>query len=976
MSSVQAPVSLTTFVGRGQEVATVRGLLESTRLLTLTGAGGSGKTRLASEVAAQAAAHFSDGLVWVELAPLGAELIPYTILAALGAEQGARAPMVALIETLRDREMLLVLDNCEHVVDACASLAETLLRACPRLSILATSREALGVGGERAWLVPGLSLPRADGSPETVAQSEAVRLFVDRAQAALATFRLTPANAAAVAQICRRLDGLPLAIELAAARVRALPPEQLATRLDDAFRVLSSGARTAVPRHRTLREAIDWSYQLLDEREKTLLQRLSQFAGDFTLDAAESVAAGDDLEAADVLDTLGALVDKSLVNMREAEGTARYYLLETIKQYAVERLRESGEFQLVCNRHAMTYVGLVAQAAPHFVTRDRPEWVRRIHRELDNIRVAMGCTWRHAPEEHVRLAGMLGWFWYSTGLWSEGRRWLEGAIAMPASDATRPARAAALLGAGVLASLQADTKAALPWLEEAADIARSIGDRRIEAYALAYLGVSYGQSGDPRAREPVERAVAWFREARDLYGLRLGLIVLSTYYFVTGDARQSRALAEEGVAIAREFGLDRELAIALQVLGGATYASGDIVAARGHFRSSLESLRRDPSLYWIARGLQLLGVIIAQLGRPVEALTLIAAAEAARDSIGAKLLKHDADRLAPVLARARAEVGEETYLRAWDAGRTMTTEEALEFAVVQGASSEAQPGVRTPSGSHAAMAATPSDLGRSPSRLAGASPAESLRVETLGPLRIARDGQALPGNVWRYARPRELLLYLLAHPEGRTREQIGLAFWPDASPTQVKNNFHVMLHHVRKALSRADLIAFERDRYRIAWELGVRFDARDFEELMRPAIRALKSPRPIAATDALARVEEAMALYRGDFLADEGAGDWHIEIRDRLRQLYSEGVLLLGARQFESGAYREAADAFRRAIAVDELHEEAHRRLMTSLARAGERSEALRQYDRLARTLRADLEAEPEAETRALYDRLRNAEAV
>src|SRR5687768_3025180 len=398
------PISLTSFVGREEEVAAVRRLLDSARLVTLTGAGGSGKTRLASEIAAQSAGNFAGGVVWVELAPLlDPELLVNAVLAALGAEQGSRPPMTALLDSLRDRETLLVLDNCEHLVDACANLADALLRECPKLRILATSREALGVGGERAWLVPGLSLAGAGASQtfQAIDTSEAVRLFVDRAQAAVASFQLTAANAASVAQICRRLDGLPLAIELAAARSRALPPEQLAARLDGSFRVLTSGSRTAVPRHRTLREAIDWSYRLLDERERTLLQRLSPFAGDFTLEAAESVCADADFDAGDVLDTLGALVDKSLVVMREAEGTARYYLLETIRQFAAERLKESGAADAVLERHARAYVALVAEAAPHFVTRDRPLWAARVHRELDNVRLAL--AWTRANDHTLHL---------------------------------------------------------------------------------------------------------------------------------------------------------------------------------------------------------------------------------------------------------------------------------------------------------------------------------------------------------------------------------------------------------------------------------------------------------------------------------------------------------------------------------------------------------------------------------------------
>lgn len=960
MLAATAPTALTSFIGRDEEVAALRRLLDTARLLTLTGAGGSGKTRLASEVAVQSATRFPDGVVWVELAPLlDPELLANQLLAALGVEQGQRTPMLAVLDTVRDRRMLLVLDNCEHLVDACAALAEALLHGCPRLQILATSREALGVGGERAWLVPGLAVPgNGRDSHETISESGAVRLFVDRAQAALATFQLTPANVDAVVQICRRLDGLPLAIELAAARVRAIPPEQLAARLDDSFRILTSGARTAVPRHRTLREAIDWSYNLLDERERTLLQRLSTFAGDFTLEAAESVGADVNLDSADVLDTLGALVDKSLVVMREVEGTARYFLLETIRQYAYDRLKESGNLALVCGCHAKTYIDLVDQAAPHLITRDRPEWVRRIQQELDNIRVALACTRAQQPSAYLYLAGRLGWFWYSSGLWSEGRRWLESAMTVEPNQDTHSSRAAVLRGAGGLAALQGDFAAAIPWLEESARIYRSLGDRGGEAYALAYHGVCYGQTGDERTVAPTREALAWFRGAGDLYGLRLCLLVLAVYHGARGEIDAAREAGEEGVAVAREFGLDRELAIALLVLASVQITIGHLGHAAGLLRESLSALRRDPSLFWTARALQLLALVTFRLGRAERGAYLMGAAEALRETIGAGFLGHDRDRLLPVMTAARQAMGDAAFDGAWKAGRARPLDDVVNEAVA-----EATPGESEVASHESTQPTTAAAL--------------ALDVRALGMLQIVRGGAPLPGDAWRYARPRELLIFLLSHPDGCTRDQIGLVFWPDASATQVKNNFHVMLHHVRRAIGRADLIAFDKERYRIAWELGVRFDARTFEELMRSATRALRSARPgTDMSDAVARLGEAMSLYRGDFLADQDVGDWHIEIRDRLRRLYSDGVLLLGARRLEQGAYMEAAEAFRRAIAVDELHEEAHRRLMLSLARAGERTEALRQYDRLARTLRADLETEPDAETKALYERLRSAEAI
>src|SRR5437016_224938 len=312
------PAQLTSFIGRERETAAVQELLQGTRLLTLTGAGGSGKTRLALEVASRVGAQYPDGVAWVELAPLSnPELVPHHVADALGVRRdGIRSARDALLEALRDWEALLVLDNCEHLVEACARLAEALLRGCPRLGIMTTSREALGIGGERAWLVPALTLPEA-GKPVSraaaAAASEAIRLFVERTQAVRPSFELTDGNAAAVTQICHRLDGLPLAIELAAARARVLDPQQIAARLDDVFGLLSSGSRTALPRQRTLRGTIEWSHALLTEPEQILFRRLAVFTGGFTIDAAEAVAAGGAVAVPDLLDLLSGVVDKSLV---------------------------------------------------------------------------------------------------------------------------------------------------------------------------------------------------------------------------------------------------------------------------------------------------------------------------------------------------------------------------------------------------------------------------------------------------------------------------------------------------------------------------------------------------------------------------------------------------------------------------------------------------------------------------------------
>ncbi|HEX5829987.1 MAG TPA: hypothetical protein VFY16_03330, partial [Gemmatimonadaceae bacterium] len=344
----ELPVHLTRFVGRDRELDDLARLLAATRLLTLTGTGGSGKTRLAGETARRVAPAFSR-IAWADLAPLpDPQLLPQQVAAALHVpERPEASPLALLVGVVGGERALLVLDNCEHLVDACAELANTLLRACPRLTILATSREALGVASETAWLVPPLAC------------AEAVQLFVDRAQAALPSFSPASDDDATIAEICRRLDGIPLAIELAAARVRVLSPEQIASRLDDAFRLLTAGSRTALPRHRTLRATMEWSFALLGAREQVLLRRLAVFAGGFSLDAAEAICAGGPLEADDILDGVAALVDKSLVTMEPGDGEARYRLLETVRQYGAERLTESGEREALEECHARHFLALI-----------------------------------------------------------------------------------------------------------------------------------------------------------------------------------------------------------------------------------------------------------------------------------------------------------------------------------------------------------------------------------------------------------------------------------------------------------------------------------------------------------------------------------------------------------------------------------------------------------------------------------------
>ena len=951
--SAAVPPPATTFVGREREVVAVAEALRSGRLVTLTGAGGSGKTRLAAEVARSVAHGFADGVAWIELAAVGdPDLVVTHIATTLGIGGLGRAPADALRDVLRESQLLIVLDNCEHVIDTVAVAVELLLQQCPDVHALATSRQALGIAGERAWLIPVLSLP-AGGGLASASSSEAVRLFVERAQAANAAFALTDANADIVARLCRRLDGLPLAIELAAARTREMTPEQMLARIDDQ-RVLETGHGPAAGRHRTLRATIDWSYELLDDRERRVLQRASVFAGEFSIDAAEAVCSGDDVEAEDVLDIVAALVDKSLIEVREQVDEARFHLLETIRQYGREQLATSSDEAAVKALHAGFFATLVRAAAPHLITPSRPAWVKRLHRELDDLRVALSWARAHDPAMSVELAGLLGWFWYSSGLWTEGRRWIEDTLSLPEAKTPDRRRAAALFAAGVIASLQGHGALARKWLEESSALARTLGDGDLAAYSDSYMGVALGQEGLPAAEAPTRAALAWFETTGDLYGRRLALVVLATLLIRQGNLPSAREVAEEGVRVALAYGLGRELGIALQVLGTVRLHQRELPGAAYSLGQALRALREDPQPFWLARALELMGVIECTRGRSVDGVRLFGAADALRERIGAVMFHLDRDRLAPHLAAARTALGETAFANAWDAGRSLPLDEVIEIAVTN-----ADARVPMPS-----------------ANAGGAGPASdaAIRVRLLGSLSVDANGEPLPIGALKYARSRELLAYLLVHPDGRTREQIGVALWPGASAAQVKNNFHVTLHHLRRALGRPDLVVFADDVYRMNWTLGIEVDAATFEREIVAARRALRGQPD--SPDAAQALRDAIDRYHGDFLAGDTAGDWHLEIRDRLQRLWVEGLTSLGEFFMSRGRYAEATEIYRRLARADELNEDVHRRLMTALARSGHRGEALRHYDRLVTFFEREVGSEPEERTSALHDRLRRAEPV
>ncbi|CAA9531660.1 MAG: Cyclase homology domain / Predicted ATPase / Transcriptional regulator, LuxR family [uncultured Solirubrobacteraceae bacterium] len=547
------PEQLTSFVGRSGELARVRELLGEVRLLTLVGAGGCGKTRLAIQSGSDGAAGFPDGVWWVELAALeNAELLPSAVTAALGLrDRRGQAPLEVLLEHLRPRRALLVLDNCEHLLGACAKLVDTLLRSCHGLVVLATSREALGVPGESPFRVPSLSLTAESGSLRAVAQSDAATLFVDRAGQANPSFTVTEDNAPAVATICERLGGIPLAIELAAARARVLSAEQIARALDDRFHLLTQGGRMAAPRHQTLRASIDWSHDLCSEPERMLLRRLSVWTGGWTLEGAEAVSAGDGIERRAVLDLLTALIDKSLVETEERAGEIRYGMLETIRQYAAEHLAEAGEVDATRARHMAWCLQLAERAEPELVRHNAGHWMMRLEQEAGNLRTALARAVAGDSDAAVRIASALTFFWLMRGRLEEG----AATFARVLEVAPQPSvvRGKVLWGLAYLNIYRAQFETCLKYAKRALADGEAFGDRSVMARALLAQGFIHSLT-DHLQRAPLERSLELATEANDEWCRADATRSLAASYVRQSEHDLARPLVEDFYALARALG--------------------------------------------------------------------------------------------------------------------------------------------------------------------------------------------------------------------------------------------------------------------------------------------------------------------------------------------------------------------------------------------------------------------------------------
>jgi predicted ATPase/DNA-binding CsgD family transcriptional regulator len=646
-------------------MAEVGALLEAGRLVTLTGPPGVGKTRLAVEVGAAIGRQGAQRTALVELAPLGDPLlVPRAVAAALSVHEVPGSTLTdALLAHLRHGPALLVVDNCEHLLGACAELLGALLGGCPDLRVLATSREPLSIAGERVWQVPPLAVPDAHEEPrhEALLSYDGVRLFVERAGAVEPDFVFGDDVAPVVAEIVRRLDGIPLAIELAAARVAVLSAAEIAGRLDDRFALLTKGARNDLPRHQTLRAALDWSHELLDPAERALLRRLSVFVGGFCLEAVEAVCADEEVQDEEILDLLAGLVSKSLVVSDTASSRGRYRLLETIRAYAADRLEEGGEGPVVREAHARFYLDLAERAEPELTGPDQQRWFDRLDREHENLRLAVRWSLGHGQSEWaLRLAGALVLFWRVRCYFSEGRELLEATInASQETGEVSALRAKALWGVGFMTLMGGDAEGAIPPLEQGLAGLRELGDLQGGARMLLILGNAYVALGDPRGPGLLDDSVDLAREAGDRWCLAHALGLRGYLHLAHSDLSGARPLFEECLAVAREARDKQGLRFGLIGLGRVAGRQGDYDSAESLLEESLSIAHELAEAYIEATAMHDLGQLALGRGQYARARQLFEQAQAALP----ELAPVDAV-VGPLLGLARVAHAEEDGARA------------------------------------------------------------------------------------------------------------------------------------------------------------------------------------------------------------------------------------------------------------------------------------------------------------------------
>ncbi|TMD24746.1 MAG: LuxR family transcriptional regulator [Chloroflexi bacterium] len=676
------PAEATSFIGRQNALAEVRKKLSQARLVSLVGPGGVGKTRLAIRIGTDLGRGFKDGVWLAELADVrDARLVSNALMLALDLrDQAATEPLALLLAYLQDKQLLLVVDNCEHLLAAAAQLVAEVVKAAPGVHVIATSREPLSVDGEHVIPVPPLELPSGQAEPlGRLRQNEAVLLFTERAAAAAGRFELTDANRAAVVELCRRLDGLPLAIELAAVRTRVLSVEQIRDRLHDRFSLLTAGGRAALPRHQTLRTTIEWSHELLNAGERALLRRLCVFAGRFTLDDVEPVCTSHDVLAAQSLDLLSSLVDKSLVIKEDVRGVACYRLHETMREFARLKLREAGEEEMVEDRANEYYRGRCQQSVGQSRYR-LDEWLDWMDLEIDNIRAVLGRYLARCDAlSGIDLATSVGWYWITRAT-TEGVRWLDDlAVCGPGHP---QAQFWAYFLRGFLAVLKADATAGRPAIERAVATARALAEPVLLSQALSMASIAANLAGDrPSAMHLLEEAAIVTGPLDDLPARISVLQARALNGFFEGDIEAVKVAASEGVRLSRDVGDLYSLEMMLLNSGGAALITGDLDQAKQFYTEALKIAQRIDDRVAQYALLDGLGCVAAGSGQARLAGQLIGAAETVRTQAGASLIPI----LAPLLARAEASaisaLGASKFAAEVNAGKGLSRDEALRLAL-------------------------------------------------------------------------------------------------------------------------------------------------------------------------------------------------------------------------------------------------------------------------------------------------------
>jgi len=703
------PKPLTSFIGREKEIQQVERLISSSRLVTITGPGGVGKTRLAIQVAGTLAPLFKDGVRWVELASISGnipskaepespdirqdvfsfkDLIVQSIAKVLRVPESPGQPLQeAVIEHIQDKNLLLVLDNCEHLIEACAVLVESLLGGCPDVTILATSREPMRVPGEKAWLLPSLSLPEIGPSSDfkKIFQSEAVSLFLERASDNLLGYQPGETDARMIAQICLRLDGIPLAIELAAARINMLSVQEIDARLDHRFSLLTGGRRTALLRHQTLRAAIEWSYDLLSEAEQVIFRRLSIFTGSFTLEAVEVICSINEIPSEEVLFLIGRLVDKSLLTVRASdqitEFPTRYYLLETIRSFSLEKAEEVDETQLLHDRHAAYYVSLVEAIAPNLYLQDQAHWYKLLQAENDNIHAVVEWSVESDQSEFaLRMVGALWFFWWSQSSSHEGCDLTLKALALPSAIEPKAYRARALTTAGCLQWVLGDIVSARQSLEEALSLLRTSDDKASLARVIQIMGLVYTYEREyDLANAAFEEGLAIIETLGDVQGINF-LFFQGDIYLQKGDFSQAKKIYEDNLILLRGVGNKVYAAYPLRRLGYLALERNEILQAWDNFRESLTINQEVGDERAVYACLTSLAALAIKLDKPIMAAHIYGAVESGLDSLCINLFYQDQIELERIRSKLRACLDEATFDAAFTEGWKMSEEQVIKLA--------------------------------------------------------------------------------------------------------------------------------------------------------------------------------------------------------------------------------------------------------------------------------------------------------